>query len=219
MFFCLLLGVALPNPSLAAPRADLLPLALRGPQLNATVPAAEEAAGTSVVISPGAVAATGAAALPEAEISLGKKKGLVVAFLSAACPCSNSHNRELAALAAEYPEFAFVGVHSNPNELRDFALAYFKKAGLPFPVIRDRGGKLAGEFKALKTPHAFVVLPSGEAAYRGGVSSSRQFDPSVGHKYLREALEDLSANPSRPVRTPEGRTLGCAIARGIASDW
>lgn len=138
------------------------------------------------------------------------EKGIVVAFLSARCPCSNSHIAELAALAKSYPEFQFIGVHSNHDEDLEPTRAYFRKVALPFPILQDNRAILADRFKALKTPHVFVYSGTGEKLYAGGVSDSHDFSQS-GHKYLREALDDLSHG--RAVRTSEGRTLGCVIQR------
>lgn len=140
-------------------------------------------------------------------------KGLAIVFLSAKCPCSNSHLGELKALAKDYPEFSFAGVHANADEPVELARKYFNDAALPFAVIEDAGQKLAEQFRALKTPHAFVVGPKGDLLYKGGVSSSSDF-ARAEHKYLREALEDLQQG--RAVRTPSARTLGCVIARGGA---
>lgn len=145
------------------------------------------------------------------------KKGLVVVFLSAVCPCSNSHLVELKKLKSEFPDFDFVGIHSNTDEDKDLTSSYFKTANLPFPVLQDSKAKLADEFKALKTPHVFVVLKDGTTAYQGGVSSSRHFDDTTDRKYLREALSDLASG--RKVNTPEGRTLGCVISRGGKHVW
>jgi hypothetical protein len=138
------------------------------------------------------------------------EKGTVVVFLSAECPCSNSHVGELRQLAQEHPEFHFVGVHSNGDEAESESRAYFTKVGLPFPAVQDADAKIADRFKAFKTPHAFVLRPDGEVVYRGGVTDSKDCVKS-DRKYLREALDDVTHG--RPVRTPETRTLGCAISR------
>jgi len=149
-------------------------------------------------------------------LDLKGRKGAVVVFLSAVCPCSNSHIKELTTLPKDFPEFAFLGVHSNTDEAKDPTQAYFKTAKLPFPVVQDSGAKIADEFKAYKTPHAFVVKPDGEVLYQGGVSSSRNFE-NADRKFLREALDDLQNG--RAVKTPEGRTLGCVIAREGKYVW
>lgn len=148
---------------------------------------------------------------------LKNSRGLVVVFLSAVCPCSNSHLGELSTLAKEHPDFKFIGIHSNPEEEKNSTQDYFREAGLPFPVIQDEHTRIADSFKALKTPHAFVLLKEGRIAYQGGVSSSRHFDEKVERRYLREALVDLAAG--REVKTPRSRPLGCAISRGAKDVW
>lgn len=144
------------------------------------------------------------------QISSEGKKGLVVVFLSARCPCSNSHNTELRELAEKYKEFNFVAVHSNTEEGKEISIPYFKGASFPFPVIEDQNTKLADQLQAFKTPHSFVFSPEGKPLFEGGVSNSSNC-ATADRKYLREALEDLQAG--KPVRTPEGRTLGCVITR------
>jgi Thioredoxin-like len=138
------------------------------------------------------------------------KKGLVVVFLSAKCPCSNSHMNELKNLFKSYPNFSFVAIHSNADENKDISMPYFKKTSLPFSIIEDQNSTLANLFQAFKTPHAYILLPNGELAFQGGVTNSHDFEKS-DRKYLREALTDLDSG--KPVRTPEARTLGCSIAR------
>ena len=147
----------------------------------------------------------------ESTISVGQKKGLVVVFLSAVCPCSNSHVVELGRLQREFKAFEFVGVHSNVDEPREKTLEYFKKVDLPFPVVQDQKAQIANSFKAYKTPHAFIISKTGEKLFQGGVSSSSDFS-SADKNYLREALEDI--DQGKKVRTPMVRTLGCAISRG-----
>lgn len=143
-------------------------------------------------------------------------RGLVVVFLSARCPCSNSHIAEIKALAEAYRDFRFIAVHANPDESKESMETYFRGVALPFPVVHDVGLKIADEFKALKTPHVFVVSATGEALYRGGVSNSNDFQ-KADRRYLREALEDITNG--RSVRSPEGRTLGCAITRSGKNVW
>jgi len=152
----------------------------------------------------------------EVTASYTDKKALVVVFLSAVCPCSDSHIPELKALAKEYPDFRFVGVHSNTDESKEVTQTYFKQAHLPFPVVQDNSAKIADAFKALKTPHAFVITPDGKTAYKGGVSDSHDFESSK-RKLLREALHDLQNN--QPIKTADGRTLGCSISRGDKYVW
>ena len=145
------------------------------------------------------------------EANLNQKKGLVVLFLSAKCPCSNSHMTEIKNLAGEYKDFSFIAIHSNADESVEFSKPYFEKMALPFPVIQDQNTEIADRLQAFKTPHAFILSDKGDIVYQGGVSNSKDCS-KADQLYLREALIDLQAG--QKVRKPEGRTLGCSIARG-----
>lgn len=145
-----------------------------------------------------------------------QKKPLAVVFLSAKCPCSNSHIPEIKSLAQDFPEVSFVAVHSNQDESDTMAKTYFSQLKFSFAVIQDEKAKLADQFQALKTPHAFLLSKEGLILYQGGISNSKDCKNS-DRLFLREALEDLKAN--QKIRTPEGRTLGCAITRGDKNVW
>lgn len=141
---------------------------------------------------------------------IGTKKAMVIVFLSAKCPCSNSHIDELSKLRQDFPDFSFVGIHSNMDETETQGQEYFKKVKLPFPVIQDQDAQYADQFAAFKTPHSFVLDSKGEVLYQGGVSNSHDIKKS-NTLFLREALLDISQG--QKVRNPEGRTLGCFIVR------
>lgn len=133
-----------------------------------------------------------------------------VVFISARCPCSLSHESLLKEMSAEFPEVSFVGIHANANESTEEAKAHFAKAALPFPVLHDAKAKIANEFRALKTPHVFVLDPQGEVVFSGGVTDSHDA-PRASQNYLRAAL--LALRGGRKPEPKAVRTLGCVIAR------
>ncbi|MBC7466328.1 MAG: redoxin domain-containing protein [Bdellovibrio sp.] len=139
-----------------------------------------------------------------------KEKGTVIVFMSAKCPCSNSHMPVVKKLSEQHNDFQFVVVHSNSDEPIKESSDYFKKANLPFTVIQDDEAKIADQFKAFKTPHAFVISPKGKILYQGGVTDSSNAEAS-SKNFLAEALNQISEN--KPVLVAEGRTLGCVILR------
>jgi peroxiredoxin len=138
------------------------------------------------------------------------KKGLVFIFMSAKCPCSDSHVPLIKKLASTYKDFKFVVVHSNSDETKAETQKYFKKANFNFEVLADSKTQVADLFGAYKTPHAFVLSPQGEIVYQGGVTNSSKAT-SADEFYLDNALTDISK--SQKVRVAEGRTLGCVILR------
>ena len=68
---------------------------------------------------------TGPSAVSGKEVSVkAGGRGLVVTFLSAKCPCSDSHVAVLKDLSAKFKEFSFVAIHSNFDEAADLTKAY-----------------------------------------------------------------------------------------------
>lgn len=139
-----------------------------------------------------------------------KQHSYVVIFLSSTCPCSNSHINHLKELQTQFPQFYFLGVHSNKDEALDNVIAYFKTASLNFPIIQDQNNKLLDSFKALRTPHAFVMNKEGAILFKGGVSDSSLSEKATTF-YLKDALTDLSNG--HKVKVSQSRVLGCEITR------
>lgn len=164
----------------------------------------------SVYAAPPSLGLQGTNLLGTTEITSDANKTTVLVFLSSICPCSNSHVEELKRLKNDFPDVEFIGVHSNADEDLVSAKEYFSEKKLNFPLIEDDTSKLANQFKALRTPHAFVINTTGETLYQGGVTSSSSFDEK-NQNYLREALTDL--REGKKIRTTSSRPLGCMIAR------
>jgi hypothetical protein len=147
------------------------------------------------------------------QVDLGQsRKGTVVIFLSAKCPCSASHEPVLGKLHDEFKDsgFTFIGVHSNADESEEFAMRHFKDSAISFPVLHDPQSKWADTFAAYKTPHVFVLNPKMEILFQGGVDNSHQASRARAH-YLRDALEAIREG-KQPVEK-NVRVLGCAIRR------
>lgn len=143
-------------------------------------------------------------------------KGLVIVFLSAKCPCSNSHIETLNKLSTDFKDFQFLAVHSNFDESKEITHNYFKNIGLKFPAIHDVKSTLANELKANKTPHAYVIGKDYEILYRGGVTDSSNA-ANAKIFYLKNALEELQAG--KKITTNETRVLGCMISREGDHGW
>lgn len=137
--------------------------------------------------------------------------GTVVVFLSAKCPCSKGHEDRLKALAGAFPQFQFVGIHSNVDEPMELVSSHFKQARFPFPVIEDPKQILADRFGALKTPHVFILSPKGDIVFEGGIDNSKLSIHADKH-YLQHALERLSVG--QLPETKVVKALGCMIKRG-----
>ena len=144
------------------------------------------------------------------DLKLNEKAATAVVFLSARCPCSNSHEATLDALSKKFPHIAFLGVHSNTDEPLKETLAHFKESPIQFPVVQDPDAKVAQAFGAFKTPHVYLIASNGEILYQGGVDDSH-YSPSASQHYLEDALVALQ-NGKKP-NPAQTRTLGCIIKR------
>lgn len=137
-------------------------------------------------------------------------------FLSASCPCSQSHVDHLNHLQKQHPNLKIYGVMTDQwiaDRLPQIN-NYYTKKNFSFPVIKDEKQKLIQDYKALKTPHV-VLLKKGpdqshQVIYRGGVSDQRNFSQSK-KKFLAENLMALQKNT--PIPYQQGRSLGCYIRR------
>ncbi|MBS1984526.1 MAG: redoxin domain-containing protein [Bdellovibrionales bacterium] len=140
-------------------------------------------------------------------------KPTVIVFVSARCPCSRSHEKELTTLAKDFPGVDFVGINSNVDEGLELSKKHFVESALGFPVLKDPKAEIANSFGALKTPHVFVVDAGGhKILYQGGVTDAHKADDASKH-YLREVLKEVAAG--RPAPLAESKSLGCYIKRSL----
>ncbi len=139
-------------------------------------------------------------------------KARVWVFLSAKCPCSNSHIEKINAAYRDFAtqSFEFVGIHSNQDEPEPLARSYFAPRGILFPVFHDSGAKIADRLGAFKTPHVFIEGKDHQILYQGGVDDSKHAQ-STPTDFLRDALTAI--RDGRKVTKEKTRTLGCVISR------
>jgi hypothetical protein len=144
---------------------------------------------------------------------------IVVVFLSAECPVSNTYIPVLNKLAADYSPrgFTFVGAYVDPEAdlaaLREHAKAY----AIAFATADDRGHRLASAAAAKITPEVAVFSESGALLYRGRVDD-RVGDlgfarPAATHNDLREVLDAIAAGKPGPFPARPG--FGCFIPEKV----
>jgi Redoxin len=135
----------------------------------------------------------------------------VFVFYARSCPCLSVHEPRLRALAEHYRErgvaFWFVDSEVGAEPAADALEA--RRRAYVFPLLTDRGAKVATALHAEFATHAVVVDAAGTLRYSGGLDSDKNHLHSDAHFYLRDALDDLLSG--REPRIPEREPLGCAL--------
>lgn len=135
----------------------------------------------------------------------------VLVFFDAHCPCFSAHEPRLAALAKDLgPRVVVLLVDSEVGGSLEQDARSVASRGLPFPMLRDDGARLAKALGAEYASYSVVLDRTGTVRYAGGIDDDRSHLTDSATPYLREALEDVLAG--RPVRRREGKALGCTLA-------
>ena len=128
--------------------------------------------------------------LPDAagvSVKLGKykdAKALVVVFVGTECPISNAYMPRLAELSKQYLSqgVQFLAINSNRQDTPAKVAEHAKENGLPFPVLKDAGNRIADLFGAQRTPTTFVLDGQRIIRYDGRIDD--QYAPASNARRL-----------------------------------
>ena len=82
-----------------------------------------------------------------------------------------------------------------------------------FPYLFDEMQVVAKNFKAQKTPHAYVIWKENEkwiVKYNGAIDDNGMEPEKVTETYVSNAVNELLTN--QPIKTSETKSIGCQIA-------
>jgi hypothetical protein len=137
----------------------------------------------------------------------------VLVFFSPGCHCLAAHDARLVSIASRYGsrgvQFFMVDSEAKGDEARDEAEA--RRRGYPFPMLRDRGARIADRVGAEYASYSVVLDAGGRVLYHGGIDSDRNELHDDATPYLQDALDDVLAG--RPPRLAQGKTLGCSLQK------
>jgi peroxiredoxin len=123
------------------------------------------------------------------EVSLSSYKGSVVLvnFWATWCPPCREEIPDFEATYRHYKDEGFVVLGINAEEPQGSVQAFVTEMGMTFPVLLDKEGKVANEYRALGLPMSLLVD-------REGVISLRHLGYLSGDQ-LQEHLADLLPGP------------------------
>ncbi len=144
------------------------------------------------------------------------RKAVVIVFIGTECPIGNAFLPTLARLNATYAPrgVQFLAVNANRQDTPERIAEHARKYGIPFPVLKDTGNRVADRFGARRTPEAFVLDAERRIRYQGRIDDQfgvgyRGTHPT--HRDLADALDALLAG--KPIARPTTPVAGCLIAR------
>ncbi|HEX8136472.1 MAG TPA: thioredoxin family protein [Pyrinomonadaceae bacterium] len=144
--------------------------------------------------------------------SLKGKNGTVLIFISTQCPVVRDYIERIEKLAVDYRARGVnvVGINSNSTETVEDIKTQVSANNLTFPVMRDKGNKIADQLGAERTPEAFFLDASNKLVYHGRIDNHRNVS-LVNANDLRDAIEATLAG--KPVVKTEASAFGCSIKR------
>jgi peroxiredoxin len=125
---------------------------------------------------------------------------LVLGFYSTKCEANQTHWRALKQIYESYKDWhvSFLGISVQSDENVSDLAEQMKKAGLPYAVVRDEGGKAARALNVTALPEIIIVDEWSQLRYRGSVEKAGK------------ALENVIAH-QEAVDNPEPGVEGCAL--------
>ena len=137
----------------------------------------------------------------------------VLVFYAKECSCLQTHEARLLDLYGRYHErgvaFLFVDSEVGANQAQDET--ELRGRAYPFPVMVDRGAKVANALGAEYATYTVILDEGGRVRYHGGIDSDKSHLHDDATPYLADALDDLLAG--RAVRAAANEGLGCALRK------
>jgi peroxiredoxin len=142
------------------------------------------------------------------------KMATVLVCLSIDCPISNEYMSTIKQIAQTYRERGvnFVGINPSGGQSLEQMANYARNHSLPFPFVKDAGGKVSRRLLYSVTPEARVFDDAGKLVYSGRIDDRYRrggaTDKNVA-KDLANALDEVLAG--NPVSASRTKAMGCPI--------
>lgn len=134
-------------------------------------------------------------------------KVVFVHFWSLKCPAIKQTQARLSAIHKDFgKDVVVLGINSNADELgaglkvegdaKPFAAIreHAKKTKINYPILVDKGNKIADLFQAKTTPHCYVIDKKGVLRYAGSLDNDQAGRRKEGvESYVRRALTALTS--------------------------
>jgi thiol-disulfide isomerase/thioredoxin len=143
--------------------------------------------------------------------SLKGSKGTVIVFVSTRCPVVKAYDERMEQLAKNYKAkgINFIGLNANSTEPADEVKSH-ASTHYSFPVLIDKGNKIADKLDAGHTPEVFFLDAANKIVYHGRIDNNRDRS-MVSKSELTDAMDAVLAG--KPVTVSETAAVGCTIKK------
>ncbi len=146
-------------------------------------------------------------------------KGFIIVFTCNHCPFAKLYPPRLNELNSKYQALGvpLIAISSTDTLLYEedtypMMVAKAKNEKFNFPYLFDEFQSVAKDFKAQKTPHAFVIWKENGkwiVKYSGAIDDNGAEPAKVKNRYVANAVDQLLAG--KQVEVKETKSIGCQI--------
>jgi peroxiredoxin len=147
-------------------------------------------------------------------------KGFIIVFTCNHCPFAKLYPPRLNALNSKYDSLGvpLIAISSTDTMMYEEdtypkMIAKATDEQFNFPYLFDEMQSVAKNFKAQKTPHAFIIWKENEKwviKYNGAIDDNGMEPEKVTEHYVANAVDALLAK--KKITIPETKSIGCQIA-------
>lgn len=146
-------------------------------------------------------------------------KGFIIVFICNHCPFAKLYPERMNELNAKYQSFGvpLIAINSTDTAVYeddgyDKMITKATNEQFNFPYLYDNEQTVAKNFKAIRTPHAFVIWKENGnwvVKYNGAIDDNGAEPKSAKHHFVAEAVNSLlSGNRVENIST---KSIGCQI--------
>jgi peroxiredoxin len=143
-------------------------------------------------------------------------KGTLVVFTANNCPFAKAWEGRIVELANGYSKkgIGVLLINANDpttakNDTAELVKARHQERAMQVPYVIDENQVVARAFGATVTPEAFLFDKAGKLVYHGTVDDNHKEPEKVTKRYLKDALDAVSAGKAPAVG--ETKSMGCGI--------
>lgn len=145
-----------------------------------------------------------------------KGKVVVLEWINCDCPFVKAHHgdKTMQRLADKWSKkkVVWLGINSTHYQTPERDREHREKYGLPYPILSDSSGEVGKLFRAMTTPHVFVLDKKGKVVYQGAIDDDpdgKKRREGKALNYVDKALTELFAGKKPSVA--KTHPYGCSV--------